>query len=64
VNQHDPDSLRLLTRERHEQRRREGDNERLARDIRGTTPRRRRRPLSVGFTLATRRPMQPPRLEA
>ena len=37
------DSLRLLARDRHEQRLREGDAERLARNIRRTTPRRRLR---------------------
>jgi len=64
VNQHDPDSLRLLTRERHQRRRRDGDTERLAREIRGTPPRRRRLPLILRLALATPRRTAQPRLEA
>ncbi len=41
MHPYDPDSLRLLTRERHEQRLREADAERLAREIRDTRRHRR-----------------------
>jgi hypothetical protein len=64
MNRHDPDSLRLMTRERHELRRSEGDAERLAREIRGATPRHRRLPLILGIALATGRRRAEPRLEA
>jgi hypothetical protein len=60
---HDPQSLRLLAREHHERRRREGDAERLAREIRGTTPRRRRLPHILGLALATARRTTQPRLQ-
>lgn len=61
---HDPHSLRLLTREHLERRRREGDAERLAREIRGTTPRRRRLQEILGLALATARRTTQPRLQA
>lgn len=64
VNHYDPDLLRLLTREHHERRRREGDAERLARQIRGTTPRRRRLPQILRLALATARRTAQPRLQA
>ncbi len=64
MNHHDPDSLRLLAREHHERRRREGDTERLAREIRGTTPRRRRLPQILGLALATARRTAQARLQA
>jgi hypothetical protein len=64
VNHHDPDSLRLLTREHHERRRREGDAERLAREIRGSTRTRRRLPRILGLALATARRTAQPRLQA
>ena len=35
MNYYDPDTLRLLTREHHEQRLREANAERLARELRG-----------------------------
>jgi hypothetical protein len=44
MNEHDLDSLRLLTNQQHEQRLREAGAERLARGRR-RTPHRRRRPL-------------------
>jgi hypothetical protein len=67
MNLHDPDSLRLMTRERHERRLREGDAGRLAREIRGTLPRRRQRlrlPLILGLARATGRRSAETRLEA
>jgi hypothetical protein len=63
MNYHDLDSLRLLTRERHEQRSREGDAERLARNIRSTTPRRRRL-RTLGLARVIDRRAAQPRLEA
>lgn len=65
MNLRDPDSLRLMTRERHERRLCEGDAGRLARQIRGTTPRRRLRlPLILGRARATGRRTAQTRLEA
>jgi hypothetical protein len=43
MNEYDLDSLRLLTRERHEQRLREADTERLVRELRASRRRRRLR---------------------
>jgi hypothetical protein len=60
VNSYDQDSLRLLTRERLEQRVREADAERLARKISGKARKRRRLPLA---RMAAQRVGQP-RLEA
>jgi hypothetical protein len=65
MNLHDPDSLRLMSRERHERRLREGDTARLDREIRGTTPRRRLRlPLILGLARATGRRRAETRLGA
>jgi hypothetical protein len=64
VNDYTGDLLRLVTRERHAQRTREADAERLAHAIRGRTPRRRRPRLTAPFTLGTRRRANQPRLEA
>jgi hypothetical protein len=55
VNYHTSDSLRLLTRERLEQRVQEADAERLAREIRGTARHRRRPRLSVALALGASR---------
>ena len=60
MNSYDLDLLRLLTRERHEQRLREADAERLAREIRATGQRRRLRwtvslALGAGHLLRHRR---------
>jgi hypothetical protein len=60
VNYHSSDSLRLVTRERLDQRSRE----RLARDIRGSAQHRRRRRPSVGLTLGASRRAGQPHLEA
>jgi hypothetical protein len=64
MNLHDPDSLRLMTCERHERRLREGDAGRLAREIRGTTPRGRRLTLILWLAQATGRRSAATRLEA
>jgi hypothetical protein len=64
MNLHDPDSLRLMSRERHERRLREGDTARLAREIRGTTPRRRRLTLILWLAQVTGRRSAATRLEA
>ncbi len=40
MNYYDPDTLRLLTRERHEQRLREANAERIARELRGRNQKR------------------------
>jgi hypothetical protein len=65
MNLHNPDSLRLMTRERHERRLRDGDAGRLAREIRGTAPRRRPRlRLILGLARATGRNRAETRLEA
>ena len=50
MNHYDLDSLRLVTRQEHDQRLREADAERLIRDLRGTGRRRRR--LRLIITLA------------
>ena len=49
MNAYDLDTLRFLTRERHEQRLREADAERLEREIRSTDKRRLRRTLSLAL---------------
>jgi hypothetical protein len=64
VNYHTTDSLRLMTRERLEQRARDADNERLAREIQGTAEHSRRRRLTLGFALNSSRRAGQPRLEA
>jgi hypothetical protein len=51
VNSYDLDSVSLLSRERHEQRVQEAEAERLARELRQSTRRRRRLRLSVGLTV-------------
>jgi hypothetical protein len=64
MNLHEPESLRLMTSERHERRLREGDAGRLARQIRGATPRHRLRlPLILGRAHATGRRTAQTRLE-
>ena len=64
VNYFDSESLRLMTRERLDQRTREADAERLAREIRGTEKRSRRRRLTIGLALRTSHRATRPRLEA
>jgi hypothetical protein len=64
MNYQTPDSLRLVTCERLDQRRREGDNERLAREIRGTGARRWRPRLAGWLVLGATRHAGQPRLEA
>ena len=64
MDSYDLDSLRLLVRERHDQRLREADTERLVREIRGTAQKRRLLRLSAGTTLAVGRRATHPRLEA
>jgi hypothetical protein len=64
VNYHTSDSLRLVTRERLEQRARDADNERLAREIQGTAEHHRRRRLTLGLALNSSRRAGQPRLEA
>jgi hypothetical protein len=64
VDYYDLDSLRLLARERHELRIREGDAERLARQIRGRPPRRPRLRLPLDFSLKPRQRAGQARLEA
>jgi hypothetical protein len=64
MNYYTSDSLRLLTREHLEQRGREAENERLAREIGGTEERRRRPRLSAWLALGPSRPAGQPRLEA
>jgi hypothetical protein len=51
VNYHTSDSLRLVARERLEQRTREADAERLAREIRGKEKGSRRRRPTIGLAL-------------
>jgi hypothetical protein len=53
MHPYDIDSLRLLTRERHEQRLREADAERLARASRATRRHHHRLRLRAGLTLRT-----------
>ncbi len=64
VYYNDQDFARLVTRERLEQRLREAEATRLAREIRGTAPRRRRLGISVGLMLGRGRRAIRPRLEA
>jgi hypothetical protein len=59
VNSYDLDSLRLLARQRQEQRLHEAETERLARAVRGTGRRTRRLRLPVGLALAAW-PASPP----
>jgi hypothetical protein len=63
VNYYDPDCV-PRARERLEQRRREADVQRLAREIHGTTRIRPRLWLAVGFTLGIGRRASQLRLEA
>jgi len=64
VHPNDLDSLRLLTRERHEQRLREADAERLARASRTTRRHRRLRRLRAGLALRANHVMRLRRLES
>jgi hypothetical protein len=64
VYYNDQDFARLVTRERLEQRIREAEAARLAREIRGTAPRRRRLRVSVGLRLGSGRRAIRRRLEA
>ena len=64
VNYYDSDSLRLVTRERLDQRIREADAERLAREIRGTERKSRRRRLTIGLALRPSHRATRPRPEA
>jgi hypothetical protein len=63
MNYYDPDSLRLLTREHHDQRLGEADVQRLARELRQKSQRGRRW-LTFRFTLNTDRRAGHPTLEA
>jgi hypothetical protein len=63
VDCHNLDSLRLLTRERHQQRLREADAERLAREIGGTARRRRRLRLTVNLALGADKRVRAQQLE-
>jgi hypothetical protein len=63
VNYYTEDLLRVVTRE-HEQRAREAEAERLAREVRGTVPARRRLRSTIGLALAAGRRARQPRLEA
>jgi hypothetical protein len=62
MNSYDIDSLRLLTRQRHEQRLREADAERLVRRLRAI--RRRRRLRWIRLPLGARHRLRPLRLES
>ena len=53
MHPYDLDSLRLLTRERHDQRLREAEAERLVRESRATRRHRRRLRLRAGLALRT-----------
>ena len=64
MNQYELHSLRLLARERHDQRLREANEERLARAIRSTWQRRPRQRLTIGFSLRPLRSTGGPRLQA
>ena len=64
MHPYDLDSLRLLTRERHEQRLREADAERLARESRATPRYRLRLRLRAGFALRAGQIMRLRRLES
>jgi hypothetical protein len=61
VNYCPEDMLRLVTRERQEQRVRDAEAARLGREIRGTTPLRRR--LTAGHMFGTTRREAQPRLD-
>jgi len=63
VNSYDLDSLRLLSRQHHDQRLREANAERLARQLRGTRPRLRRLRLSVSLAPGASHRLRPRRLE-
>ena len=63
MNYYTSDSLRLVAREHLEQRRREAENERLARKIRGTGEHRWRSRLIAWLALGPNRRVGQPRLE-
>ncbi len=64
MNYHDLNSLRLLTREHHNQRLREADAERLLREMRGTPHKRPRPRLTACVSLKPRRRAVRPHFEA
>jgi hypothetical protein len=64
VHPYDPDSLRLLTRDRHEQRLREAEAERLMRASRASRRRRRRLLLRAGLALRASHTVRLRRLES
>jgi hypothetical protein len=63
MSHYDLDSLRLLARERHEQRLREADAERLARELRATAQPRRRLRVPVNLVVGAGQRLRPRRLE-
>jgi hypothetical protein len=63
VHYHDRDFVRLVARERFEERLREADAERLAREIRRGDQRRRRLRVTVGLVVGARHRVRRPRLE-
>ncbi len=64
MHRYDIDSLRAVAGERHEQRLREADAERLARALRATGQRRRRLRLPAGLALGANRLLRLRRLES
>jgi hypothetical protein len=64
VDSYDLDSLRLLTRQHREQRLREAERERLARELRVTGQRRPRPRLNIRLSHRLRQRAGQPRLEA
>ena len=64
MHPYDLDSLRLLTRQRHQQRLREADAERLARESRSTWRRRRRLRLRAHLALRASHILRLRRLES
>jgi len=63
MSSYDLDSLRLLAREHHEKRLREGTAERLARELGGRPQRRLRVRLTIGSLLNQRQRADQPRFE-
>jgi hypothetical protein len=63
MSSYDLDSLRLLAREHHENRLREGTAERLARELGGRPQRRLRVRLTIGSLLNKRQRADRPRFE-
>jgi hypothetical protein len=63
MSSYDLDSLRLLAREHHEKRLREGAAERLARELGGRPQRRLRVRLTIGSLLNQRQRADQPRFE-